>query len=195
MLILPAWFDEANKLRHLTVATIRALEAAGITSVLPDLPGCNESPSPLEEQDLDSWRKAARLAAEQHGCTHVLTIRASAHIAPDLPGFAYAPIAPDTALRALTRARVIASQEGGRKENAANLIESGRQDGLELTGYNLGSNMIAQMSDSAAVLPEALRVIRQAEIGGAALWLRSEPDHDQAQAEALARLIAAEMAT
>ena len=41
VLILPAWFDEANKLRRFTVGVMRRLDAAGIDCFLPDLPGCN----------------------------------------------------------------------------------------------------------------------------------------------------------
>ena len=63
MLILPALFDEANKLRHFTVEVMRRLDAAGIDSFLPDLPGCNESRAPLETQTLTGWREAAEAAA------------------------------------------------------------------------------------------------------------------------------------
>ena len=52
LLVLPAWFDEGNKLRHFTVETMRRLDGAGIDSFLPDLPGCNESLAPLETQAL-----------------------------------------------------------------------------------------------------------------------------------------------
>ena len=50
VLILPALFDEANKLRRFTVQVMRKLDAAGVDSFLPDLPGCNESLQPVENQ-------------------------------------------------------------------------------------------------------------------------------------------------
>jgi hypothetical protein len=37
-------------------------------------------------------------------------------------------------------------------------------------------------------------VIHQSELGAGAMWLRSEPGEDPAQSEALARIIAAEIA-
>ena len=40
VLILPAWFDEANKMRRFTVQAMRALDEAGVDAFLPDLPGC-----------------------------------------------------------------------------------------------------------------------------------------------------------
>ena len=50
LMILPPLFDEHNKLRRPIVSVMRRLDRAGIDSVLPDLPGCNESPAPLENK-------------------------------------------------------------------------------------------------------------------------------------------------
>ena len=193
LLVLPAWFDESNKLRHLTIETMRALERLGLASVLPDLPGCNESLAPLAQHNLATWRAAAAAAAKQLGCTHLLAIRAGANIAPDLPGWAYAPLAGKSVLRALLRARVIASREAGQEETSEALQELGRAQGLVLAGYHLGAALVAGLAS--ADLPEsALTPIAPADLGGAGLWLRAEPGHDPAQAEALAQIIAARMA-
>jgi hypothetical protein len=43
LLIVPALFDEGNRMRRLTVEVMRRLAASGIASVLPDLPGLQES--------------------------------------------------------------------------------------------------------------------------------------------------------
>ncbi len=190
LLVLPAWFDESNKLRHFTIQTMRLLEKRGIASVLPDLPGCNESLALMQEQDLDSWRGAAASAAGKLGCTHILAIRAGANIAPALPGFAYAPLAGKSALRALLRARTISAKEAGREEKSTDLLELGKAEGLELAGYELGPRMIEQLSGAELPSESALTEIRQAELGGPALWLRAEPEHDEAQAAALAALVA-----
>lgn len=193
LLVLPAWFDESNKLRHLTIATMRILERLGVASVLPDLPGCNESLAPLDQQDLAQWRNAAAAASAQFDSTHVLAIRAAVHIAPDLPGWAYAPLAGKSALRALVRARVLAAREAGLNESSEALLERGRSHGVELAGYRLGASLVAGLA--AADLPEnALLPIAPADLGGAGLWLRAEPGHDPAQAEALAQIVGAGMA-
>ena len=194
LLVLPAWFDESNKLRHFTIEIMRKLAEAGIASVLPDLPGCNESAASLSAQDLEGWREAAKQAASQLQCSHMLTIRAGANIAPDLPGFSYAPLAGKSALRALLRARTISAKEAGREEKAADLLELGKAEGIELAGYQLGARMISQLADANLPSDSSLLEIKQAEIGGGGLWLRMEPDHDAAQAEALAKRIAAELA-
>ena len=135
VLVLPAWFDEGNKLRHFTVEVMRRLDGSGIDSFLPDLPGCNESPAPLERQTVESWRAEAAEAAWFFSATHVLAIRAAAMIAPDaLPGWRYAPLSGSSQLRALLRARVLSAREAGREENREALIGEGRQNGLEVAG-------------------------------------------------------------
>lgn len=193
LLILPAWFDESNKLRHFTVEVMRALDRLGIASILPDLPGCNESAATLAEQNLASWHASASHAAEELECSHMLTLRAGASNAPDLPGWAYAPLAPKSALRALLRARIIASKEAGRDEKREQLLERGKTEGLELAGYRLGAAMIAQLADGELPQQSKLIEISQSDLGGAGLWLRMEPDHDPVQAEALAARIAADL--
>ncbi|MEO5707244.1 MAG: hypothetical protein ABIT10_11415 [Alteraurantiacibacter sp.] len=189
VLVLPAWFDEANKTRHFTIEMMRELALLGVASDLPDLPGCNESLARLEEQSLASWRAAAASAADELGSTHVLAIRASVAIAPKTPGWAYAPVAGKSVLRSLLRVRVMASREAVRAETSEDLLAAGRSEGLALAGYRLGSALVADLADHADTA-SPLGEIAQAALGGPGLWLRAEPDHDAAQAKALAALIA-----
>jgi hypothetical protein len=192
VLVLPAWFDESNKLRHFTVEVMRRLAGAGVDSFLPDLPGCNESSAPLADQTLDTWRSEAAEAASFFAATHVLAIRAAAAIAPDLPGWRYGPLAPASQLRSLLRARVLSSREAGREEDRDALLAEGRRSGLDLAGYRLGAAMIAGLAE--AELPQGpQRDIAQGDLGGAGLWLRAEPDHDPRQADALAAILAMEL--
>jgi len=192
VLILPALFDEANKLRHFTVGVMRRLDAAGLDSFLPDLPGCNESLAPLEAQTLASWREAAESAAAHFGATHALAMRGGTLCAPaELPAWRYAPATGASILRAMLRARVIASKEAGIEETRESLLEQGRETGLELAGYRLGPAMVRALEAAEPSGGAALANIAQADLGGPGLWLRAEPDHDPAQAEALAAIVAA----
>jgi hypothetical protein len=194
VLVLPAWFDESNKLRRFTVEVMRRLAGSGIDSLLPDLPGCNESLAPLEAQTLASWRAAASEAARHFAATHVLAVRAGAMIVPDaLPGWRYAPLAASSQLRALLRARILSSREAGREENRETLLTEGRERGLTLGGYRLGPRMIADLEAPEPALPAKLRDIAQGDLGGPGLWLRAEPDYDPRQADALAAIVAMEL--
>ena len=191
VLILPALFDEANKLRHFTIETMRLLDSAGVDTILPDLPGCNESLSRLESQTLNSWRDAANAAAQHFRATHALTLRGGALCAPeDLPVWRYSPSTGSSILRALLRARVLASKEAGIEETRESLLERGREAGLELAGYRMGAAMIRELEAAEPTGGIALANIAQPDLGGPGLWLRAEPAHDPAQAEALAAIMA-----
>jgi hypothetical protein len=194
VLVLPALFDEANKLRHFTVEVIRRLDTAGIDAILPDLPGCNESLAPLDEQTLAGWRDDAASAAGHFEATHVLSIRGGALCAPEgLTALRYAPATGSSLLRAMLRARVIASREAGLDENREALLEHGLRDGLELAGYRLGATMIRELEAAEPSGGAALANIAQADVGGAGLWLRAEPAHSAEQADALAATVAAQV--
>lgn len=194
VLVVPALFEEANKLRRFTVETLRRLERAGIDAVLPDLPGTNESLQPLDIQTPESWRAAMAAAVAFFDCTHVLALRGGALVAPaGLPGWLVAPVKGATVLRQMVRARVIAAREAGREETPDRLLEAGRREGLELAGYRLGAGFVtaletleAETRGRMAVTPELL--------GGPGLWLRAEPGESAGQADSLAAIIAAGMA-
>lgn len=190
VLILPAWFDEANKLRRFTLGVMRRLDAAGIDTFLPDLPGCNESLVPLDHQTIAGWRSAAMAAAGQLGATHVLAIRAGALIAPaDLPGWHYAAHSGPKLLRGMIRAAVIAARESGNAQSSDALMEQGRDAGLVLGGWPISAAMIRSLETAQPSLASGQSDIAQSAVGGPGLWLRAEPDDDPAQADRLAAMI------
>lgn len=195
LLVLPAWFDEANKLRHFTVETMRRLDEAGIDSFLPDLPGCNESLAPLEWQTLAHWRAAANAAARDVGATHVLAMRTAYLIIPEtLPGWTYAALSGADLLRRMVRAQLIAARDTGRAETREALMRKGASEGLVLGGWSLGSALFGELAMAHEVQrDETKAAIDQSELGGAGLWLRSEPSHDPAQARALAERIVSDL--
>ncbi|MFN4019283.1 MAG: hypothetical protein ACK4IC_02065 [Erythrobacter sp.] len=195
VLICPAWFDEANKLRRFTVQMMRRLDKAGIDSFLPDLPGCNESLAPLEAQTLAGWQAGVASAAQSFRATHVLTIRAGALLAPaHLPGWHYAPQSGNRLLRGMIRARTIAAREAGREEKAEALLALGRSEGLVLGGWPLGAAMIRALCDAEPRLADGQSEIAQSALGAPGLWLRAEPGEDPRQADTLAAIIAGSVA-
>ena len=191
VLVLPAWFDEANKLRRFTIEVMRRLDRAGIDAMLPDLPGCNESLAPLAEQTLEGWRDAAAAAAEALGATHVLAIRAGALLAPEgLPGWHYAAQSGPNLLRGMIRARTIAARESGISESSEALLTLGRESGMTLGGWTIGPTMLRALESAEPALGPDQSEITQMMLGGPGLWLRAEPDEDAGQADALAAIIA-----
>ncbi len=192
LLIVPPLFEEMNRTRRMLIETQRRLDGLGIDSMLPDLPGCNESAQAFSAQSLGSWRDAMAAASRHFVATHVLALRGGALVFPtNLPGWVLEPQKGSAILRQLLRARVLSAKEAGAEENSTDLLEHGRNHGLELAGYRLSAALVAGL-DAAVPQDEGQRVIRQSDLGGGPLWLRSEPGEDPAQSAALARLIAAE---
>jgi hypothetical protein len=195
VLVCPAWFDEANKLRRFTLEVMRRLDAAGIDSLLPDLPGCNESLAPLAEQTLGRWRELMEAAAGALGATHVLAIRAGALTAPrGLPGWHYAALSGPKLLRGMLRAQTIAAREAGRSETPETLLAQGRTAGITLGGWHLGAALVRELEFAEPALAPGQAAIAQDALGGPGLWLRAEPDEDAAQADRLAASIAESLA-
>lgn len=191
LLIVPALFDEANRLRRLTVEVMRRLDGAGIDTFLPDLPGCSESLQDLSRIALEHWASAMVAAARHFRASHVLAIRGGALIVPQaLPGWRYAPVNGATILRQMLRMRILASRELGREETQGSLLEQGLADGLELAGYHLSPAMVAGLQSATPPEETEQSIIGQDMIGGSPLWLRAEPDEDRDQADALAAVVA-----
>lgn len=189
LLIVPALFDEANRMRRFTVEVMRRLDAAGIDCVLPDLPGTNESLQDLAVQSGDDWRDAMTSAAAHFRATHVVGIRGGCLYLPSrLPAWHYAPTKGASLLRQMIRARILAAREAGREENREALMALAENEGLELAGYRLGGDFLREFQSLEPV--EKAVVINQDMLGGSGLWLRAEPGESASQADALAAALA-----
>ena len=190
LLILPALFDEANKMRQFTNDVMRRLDQAGVDCMLPDLPGCNESLQALEQQDLASWQTAAKAAATHFRATHVLTIRSSIILSPQgLAGWSYAPSATASAIRTMLRAAQIQAREAGQDTALPQLQDRGRTQGIELAGYPISPRLFRDLEGSNIKASPDLIAIPQEALGDGGLWLRAEPDTAPHQAEILSQII------
>ncbi|MFC0589087.1 hypothetical protein ACFFF7_06645 [Novosphingobium aquiterrae] len=190
ILVVPALLDEASKLRRFTVEVMRRLDGAGLDCLLPDLPGCNESRLNLALLEPEDWATAMHAAARHFAATHVLAIRGGGLILPPgLGGWHYAPVKGASLLKTLLRARVITAREMGQEKSVDGLLTEGLETGLELAGYSLSAEMLRQLQALVPAPRPGLALIEQDMIGPGPLWLRAEPDHDPAQADALAAAI------
>ncbi len=191
LLIVPALFDEANRLRRFTAEVIRRLDGAGIDCVLPDLPGTNESTQPLATQDTEDWRDAMMAAARHFEATHVLGIRGGCLFTPsNLPRWHYAPVKGASILRQMVRARIVASREAGTEETSEGLLKTGADTGLELGGHRIGADFLRVFQTLKSDETPDVQQIPQDMIGASGLWLRAEPGESRDQADALAAVIA-----
>ena len=199
ILFVPPLFEEANRTRRTLVLAMRALAAHGFASVLPDLPGQNESLVPVDEVDLAQWQTALADVADAIDSPLVIaSVRGGAlidHRAKPTAWWRLAPVGGASLLRTLMRARVAADREAGIIASLESLQGIAKSEPLQLAGNRLSPAMIAQLG-SAEVQPVA--PLRTATLGsgddaiaGTPLWLRAEPGEDGAMADAIATDIAA----
>jgi hypothetical protein len=198
LLILPPLFDEANRVRHLMVETARALAGHGIASLLPDLPGCNESLVPLDRASISLWQASLIACTEQLGpVSHVAAIRGGTLLdgaLGDLPRWRLAPVKGGQLLRTMLRTKIASDREAGIASSSDALMELARTQGIELAGNSLSPCMIRELDAAAPSEGSAVRLARfaddpleaEARIAGAPLWLRAEPAHDPAMAKSIA---------
>ena len=189
VLVVPALFDEANRLRRFTIEVMRRLAGAGVACVLPEVPGLGDSLADLTAQTPGDWLLAMEGAGRHFAATHVLALRGGALIAPRaLPGWRYAPVTGQSQLRQMLRARIVAAREAGAEETQDSLMALGREQGLELAGYRLGADFLREFPG--LVADGAATPIAQDMVGGPGLWMRAEPGEAPEQADALAAIVA-----
>lgn len=196
LLLVPPLFDEMNRMRHTLVETMRALDALDIDSMLADLPGTNESLSPLQAQSLRSWTGAVCAAAEHFNANCVASFRGGAlidHGAGDaMPRWRMAPTRGSGLLRTLMRTRLASDKETGVRSSLDDIATLGRSRGVTLAGNDippdLFSGLDAAVPAAAPCLREVLpaREMAEGRVIGTPLWLRAEPGHDPAMADAMA---------
>lgn len=192
LFVLPL-FEEANRMRRTVRLAMRVLATRGIGSVLPDLPGQNESLVPTVEATLSLWRDAL--------ADHVTTVDRSVLIAAirggvlidDVAAAAHwrlAPVRGASLLKTMLRTRIAGDRENGTDTSMAQLEEQAQNVPLRLAGNLLSPRMIAELR---AAGPVDLTECRTVSLGsaddalpGRPLWLQAEPGEDEVLAEAIA---------
>lgn len=179
---LPA-FEEANRTRTFAIGIMRALAALGIGSVLPDLPGTNDSLRMTEDATLTGWRAAFAAAARKSGARWSLAIRSGALVdtEADLDGrWHLAPQSGAALHRELERLR----HSGGGMIGETT---------VEIGGNRVSHHLLGELG-TAVPSPDRVRTVRLAtdaqpadrKLDGPPLWRRAEPDNDPAFAAVLA---------
>jgi pimeloyl-ACP methyl ester carboxylesterase len=185
LVILPALFEEANRMRRFTVSLMRSLAKARIGSVLPDLPGTGESTLELADVTLDDWLDAAAALSnairDREGRVITVAIRGGALL--DGTSDARWRLAPETGerlLRDLVRATAVT---GGISAGSLDVVA--RQEPTRLAGNLLSPMLYRQLAD-APFQHHLARTIRlegdaaaaDMTIAGSRLWRASEPGDD-----------------
>lgn len=191
ILFVPPLFDEANRMRRTLALTMRALAELGHASLLPDLPGQNDSLLPSEDATLSLWRNAlANIAAKETAPLLIASWRGGALIDDAVAGaigwWRMAPIGGASIVKTLIRIRIAGEKEAGRVITADQIRAMAQHSSVELGGNRLSSSMLDQLDVAVPAAPSPLRTVDAATLSGNALWLRAEPGEDRAMAQAMA---------
>lgn len=180
------------------VEIMRHLDKHGVGSILPDLPGTNESRFPLEQASLTIWREAlAHCAKPLDKPLYVASFRGGCLIddfAEDTRKWRLAPAKGPSLLRTMMRTRMASDKEAGLATNMAQLAEEAQQGHVNLAGNHIGGAMFAELQGAVPPSSGDIRTAQLAnsaqaadvKLSGSALWLRAEPDDDPQLAGAIA---------
>lgn len=169
LLIVPPLFEEANRMRRLLVEAMRALAKHGLATVLPDLPGTNDSCVRTQDARLEDWRGALEaVAATLPGPCLTVAVRGGCLL--DAVGhkrWRLGPVAGSSLLRDMVRATALTSGA-----TAVALAESARTIPTRLAG-----NIIAPALYRALEAAEVTGDAHVAQLAGTP-WRRAEPGDD-----------------
>lgn len=188
ILIVPPLFEEMNRTRRMLVEAMRALGQQAVRTLLPDLPGCNESLACMSEQTLLDWRNAVTDCASQLSATHIASIRGGCLIddAANLPLWRLAPAKGASLLKSMLRTRIVADKEAGISTTAEQLMMAAKSAPLDLSGILLRQEMLAELDMALTSTTIGIHEVALADIDGTPLWLRAEPGDDSAMSAAIA---------
>ncbi|MBA3897981.1 MAG: hypothetical protein H0X36_12805 [Sphingomonadaceae bacterium] len=182
LLVLPALFEEANRMRRFAVSLMRRLAEAGIGTVLPDLPGTGESLADLADVTLDDWRDVVAGVAETlPKPLMTLAIRGGAILDGTADfGWRLAPESGERMLRDLVRATALSS---GR--SASEIDRAARARPTALAGQTLSPALYQALLLAPAIGANRRTVRlgedpgpRDASLDGKRLWRGAEPGDD-----------------
>jgi hypothetical protein len=188
VLVLPPLFEEANRTRHFLVEIMRGLAIQGVASILPDLPGTNDSLVASVDTRLADWQAAI-------GALPAPAMTVAVRGGTLLDGVAgtdlHWRLSPETGARLLRDMIRATAMTGGMK--AGELEATARQQPTALAGSVIHPELFGALDAAPLSQKGTIRTVRledeagdaDARLGGAPLWRRAEPDHDPALAAAV----------
>ncbi len=198
ILLIPPLFDEMNRMRRMIVDMMRILAEHDVGTILPDLPGTNESLFPQHEASLEVWRDALKTCFEAHqGCSYVASFRGGClidGILNNLPTWRLTPVKGKSLLRTMMRTRIASDKEAGSIVTMSDLTKKVKNEAIELAGNIISPAMFEQLNEADITNPNTLRTMRlesdsqpaEGKLAGSPLWLRAEPDADPILSQSIA---------
>jgi hypothetical protein len=177
--VLPALFEEANRMRRFTVSVMRSLGDKGIGTALHDFPGTGESETALRDVSLADWQRFATELAELYPAS--IAFRGGCLLdAPFKHRWQLAPESGERLLRDMVRATAFSAGA-----TAAELDAQARAESVRLAGNMFNPGLYAALHEATSAPGASASTIE-----GPKLWRLAEPGDDPAYAAAVADEIA-----
>jgi hypothetical protein len=175
LLVIPALFEEANRMRRFTVSVMRQLAVSGIGTILPDLPGTGESSTALADVMLQDWHDT--ITALAPSVSGSIAIRGGALLdAPIKNCWRLAPDAGERLLRDMARATSFSTGISPTEIDA-----KARQQPTRIAG-----NFFTPTLYSAVHAAVPIGQAHVTAVEGAKLWRAAEPGDDPEFAKRIA---------
>lgn len=194
LLVLPALFEEANRMRRFTVSLMQMLAVRGVGTILPDLPGTGESVLEISDVSTADWDDAIKSAAYMiDKPLRTLAIRGGALFdAVADSGWRLAPESGERLLRDMVRATALSLEI-----SASQLDQRARTQGARLAGNRMSPSLYVSIGAATPTQGRYRTARLEGDAGecdvtfsGARLWRAAEPGEDRGLAAACAEDIA-----
>jgi hypothetical protein len=195
LLVLPALFEEANRMRRFTVSLMRALADHGVGTILPDLPGTGESLLEIGAVSFSDWQEAITAMAEITGKPlRTASIRGGALLDGKAnAGWRFAPESGARLLRDMVRATALSQNV-----STSELDRLARSTPTRLAGNVIAPELYTQLADASPISGHYRTARLQDDLAecditlsGSKLWRAAEPGEDSELVIATATDIAA----
>jgi hypothetical protein len=180
LLVLPALFEEGNRMRRFTVSVMRTLAARGIGTILPDMPGTGESITDLADVALQDWHDA--ISELIGNCSGSIAFRGGALLDADARHrWRLAPESGERLLRDMTRATAFSEGVPG-----STIDILARAAPTRLAGNLFNPELYTALHEAAPIGDAHITSVE-----GQKLWRAAEPGDDAEFVERVAQDIIA----
>ena len=177
--VLPALFEEANRMRRFTVSVMRLLVDRGIGTVLADFPGMGESEAALQDVSFGDWKRFSVDLAERYPAS--ISFRGGSLLDSHFTHrWQLAPESGERLLRDMVRATAFSVGA-----TAADIDAQARVEMVRLAGNRINSELYIALQTATPAHGASVSAVE-----GPKLWRLAEPGDDPAYATAVADDIA-----
>ena len=183
ILVLQPLFEEANRMRRVLVEVMRGLAQHGYATVLPDLPGTNDSAIATVDARFEHWAEAVRSVSAEVTPIATIAVRGGALLDGRATGMPHWRLSPETGTRLLRDMVRATAVSAGLKTSDFDI--QARTSPEQLVGNLIHPELYTAINAARFDTVDARTVRLEGDTGhadlhipGAPPWRRAEPGDD-----------------